>query len=251
MIKAVIFDMDGVLIDSEPLWRKMESRVYQAMGLPVTEKTFLATTGVRLDMAVEKIYEMFPWGKIPTKEEVVERILSEMEKAIGRNRKASRHPGGGRMPACRTGRDSHGVEKPVKPCEGVIEALALCQKKGVKLALASSSPMRLINVTLQALQLTQSFSVIHSGEFEEHPKPAPDIYLTTAHMLKVIPAECIAIEDSPVGIESATRAGMRCIAIVDPHHKDDPRYEIADIRLHSLKELDETLWNRLNKLSTC
>ena len=97
MIKAVIFDMDGVLIDSEPIWRRVEAKVYLAMGLPVTEKTFLATTGVRLDMAVAKIYELFPWGKTPAKEEVVERILSEMEKAIGRDRKASRHPGGGRL----------------------------------------------------------------------------------------------------------------------------------------------------------
>ena len=138
------------------------------------------------------------------------------------------------------------MEKPVKPCEGVIEALALCQKKGAKLALASSTPLKLINVTLQTLQLTNYFEIIHSGEHEKNPKPAPAIYLTVVKKLKVKPTECIAIEDSPVGIESATRAGMHCIAIVDPHHKDDPRYEIADVRLNSLKDFNENIWNKLN-----
>src|SRR3989338_7544681 len=94
--------------------------------------------------------------------------------------------------------------------------------------------MRIIDITLETLGLQKAFSIIHSGEFEKHPKPAPDIYLTVTKQLKVDPKNCLAVEDSPVGIQSAISAGMPCIAIIDKHHKNNPQYELTDISLDSL-----------------
>lgn len=219
MIKAVIYDMDGVLIDSEPLWRQAEIKTFADVGVQLTDTMCRETTGLRVDEVVEYWYHKFPWQNTPKKE--VEEILWKSIIHLVK---------------------TEGVAK-----EGVYESLKFVKSKNVKLALASTSAMMLINAVIEKLQLKDYFEVIHSAEFETYGKPHPGVYLSTAKQLNVNPAFCIAIEDSINGIVAAKAAKMKCIAIPDDVLQGDKRLGIADITLFSLKDVNQELWNEFNK----
>jgi mannitol-1-/sugar-/sorbitol-6-/2-deoxyglucose-6-phosphatase len=125
------------------------------------------------------------------------------------------------------------------PMPGVTEAIALFRKLGLRLAIASSSPRRLIDAVCERLGLTE-IEVRCSALDEVNGKPAPDVYLAAARALGVAPARCLAIEDSAHGVVAAKSAGMRCIAIPDPLLGADPGFREADAVLPSLTSLDET-----------
>src|SRR5581483_1428037 len=127
-------------------------------------------------------------------------------------------------------------------------AIALFGRCGLRLAIASSSPRRLIDAVCDRLGL-DGIEVRCSGMDEAHGKPAPDVYLTAARRLGVAAARCLALEDSPNGVASATAAGMRCVAVPDPLLAADPRYRRADLVLRSLTELDDAALRRLGVLS--
>lgn len=218
MLKAVIFDMDGVLIDSEPLWRKALSLVFNSMGIPFAEEMGIETMGTRIDHAVIYWHEKFKWHT-PTLPEVEKRIMKEVEKLIIRQG---------------------------KPKDGAREALKFFHGKKLKVALASSAHMHLIRTVLHTLKIEYFFDLVHSAEYEKHPKPAPDVYLTTAQKLGVKPAECLVIEDSPVGVAAGKNAGMLTIAIPSPGVENDPGIKQAVYRLNSLKEINEEFWEEIN-----
>jgi sugar-phosphatase len=121
---------------------------------------------------------------------------------------------------------------------GVAAAIELFERHGLALAIASSSPPRMIDAVCERLGLG-AIEVRCSAEDEARGKPAPDVYLTAARRLGVAPTNCLAVEDSPYGIESARSAGMRCVAVPDPMLAADPRYGEADLVIASLTELDE------------
>jgi beta-phosphoglucomutase-like phosphatase (HAD superfamily) len=125
-----------------------------------------------------------------------------------------------------------------QPTPGVTAAIARFERYGLALAIASSSPPRLIDAVCDRLGLA-SIQVRCSGHDEVQGKPAPDVYLTAAHRLGVAPASCLAMEDSPHGIAAAKSAGMRCVAVPDPLLAADPRYGHADLVISSLTELNE------------
>jgi len=127
---------------------------------------------------------------------------------------------------------------------GVTAAIALFERHGLRLAIASSSPLRLIDAVCDRLGLAR-ITVRCSAMDEVRGKPAPDVYLTAARRLGVAAAACLALEDSPNGIASARSAGMRCVAVPDPLLADDPRYREADLILPSLTGLDEATLRRL------
>jgi sugar-phosphatase len=128
---------------------------------------------------------------------------------------------------------------------GVPEAIALFRRHGLRLAIASSSPKRLIDVVCARLGL--DIEVRCSALDERGGKPAPDVYLTAARRLRLDPARCLAVEDSPAGVVSATSAGMRCLAVPDPLLAGDPRYDRADLVLPSLTQLDEPTLRKLTQ----
>jgi mannitol-1-/sugar-/sorbitol-6-/2-deoxyglucose-6-phosphatase len=218
MIKAVIYDMDGILIDSEPLWRRAEIDVFRQVGVHLSEDMCRQTTGLRMDETVDYWYRRFRW-RGASKKQIIEMVYKEV---------------------------IHLVKTEGFANEGVYSSLEFVREQGAKSALASTSDMALIGAVLEKLQLKDRFAVIHSAEFEVYGKPHPAVYLSTARQLGVDPTSCVAIEDSINGMVAAKAARMKCIAIPDPILIGDKRLGIADVVLSSLKNIDQELWNCLD-----
>ena len=207
-MKAAIFDMDGLLIDSEPLWQEAEISVLGSLGVPLTRELCRQTLGVRLDGVVRHWYEEFPWQSESL--EVVEAQILEVVTRL--------------------------ILERAKPMPGVREIISLLSAAKYELAVASSSPMQLIRTALEKFGIIEFFSVLHSADEEDEGKPNPAVYLTTMSRLGVDPIHCIAFEDSVLGVRAAKSAGARVIAVPDPADLSDPRFTDADVVLSSLTE---------------
>lgn len=212
-IRAVIFDMDGILIDSEPFWRQAEIEVFGTVGLHLTEQQCMETTGLRIDEVVALRHAQHPWST-PSQAEIAHSIVSRVAELV----------------------TERGV--PLPGVEGAIEAV---RHAGLRLALASSSSMFLIQTNLRALGLDGMFEVVQSAEGEPLGKPHPGVYLKTAALLRVDPVDCLAIEDSVNGVISAKAARMRTVAIPEGHATGDPRYGVSDFQLSSLLDFPALL----------
>lgn len=208
---AVIFDMDGLLIDSEPFWSQVEIEIFNDLGIPMNESMTSQTTGLRNDEVVKYWYARFPWTG-----------MSQAE-------------------VCRTmiARMSDLLMTMGQPMPGAIEAVNLCRELNLPLALATSSPMGLIDTVLKRLDLKDAFDVITSAEAEEFGKPHPAVYLTASRRLGIEPTKCVALEDSVRGVISAKAASMGCIAVPAPENLEDERFAIADVTLNSLEQITE------------
>lgn len=218
MISAVIFDMDGVLIDSEPFWQESEMEVFGRAGLALTREMCLQTMGLRVDEVVEYWRRGRDFDDAPA---------GALEEAIV----------GGVVERIR----SQGVAR-----EGAAHALGFFRARGLRVALASSSAYRLIGAVTERLGLDGEFEVVYSAEDEEYGKPHPGVYLSTARRLGVTPAGCLAVEDSFNGVLAAKAARMKCVAVPEPAQRRDPRFAIADAALDSLADLNEEVWRLLN-----
>ncbi len=130
---------------------------------------------------------------------------------------------------------------------GAKEALDFFSRKGLPIALASSSTMDLINAFLKKFDLHHYFSEIVSAEHEKYGKPHPGVYLETARRLNIEPISCLALEDSFHGVIAAKAARMLTIAVPTQHLSDDPRFEASDIKLLSLTDLTEEVFLQLNR----
>jgi mannitol-1-/sugar-/sorbitol-6-/2-deoxyglucose-6-phosphatase len=210
MIKAVIFDMDGVLIDSEPLWKIAEKKTFAKVGISLTTEMCNLTMGYRSNEVVDYWYEKFPWEGI-SKNELEEDMVSSVTDEISANGKAM---------------------------AGVDQALNIFKENNFKIGLASSSSSKIINVVLDQLGIRHFFDVVQSAENEEYGKPHPAVFLQAAARLKVHPTHCLVIEDSVNGVIAAKAARMKVIAIPDHTLAGDKRFAIADIMLNSLEELE-------------
>ena len=218
MIEAVIFDMDGLLIDSEPLWQEAEILVFERVGINLTSELCQRTQGLRIDEVVDYWYSRYPWDNL-TKSEVEESIVSQVIDLI---------------------------QLKGEPLPGVEQAIAFVESKDVKVALASSSSTIIIQAALQKLGLSEIFTEVYSAESEVLGKPHPGVYLTTAKKLNVPPQSCLALEDSLNGVLAAKAAQMKCIAIPEAVQQDNPKFAIADRLLTSLEGLNDSVWNSLN-----
>ncbi len=210
--RAAIFDMDGLLVDSEPFWRSVEVDVFSELGVDITP---LLSRGLTLGMRTDEVVAFFrsrlDWGGTGDRE-VVARIVDGIVAAIWE-------------------------ETELLP--GAVEAIDHLAGLGLKVALASGSTRPVIDAVLQRFELGDRFQAVCSAADDELGKPHPAVFMRTAELLEVDPPECVVLEDSLNGCIAAKAARMRCIAVPAPRHLDDPRFAIADLRLTSLEAIGD------------
>ena len=203
---AVIFDMDGVLIDSEPLWKIAMEEVFKSVGCALTRKDFQKTVGLRLDEVIQYWYEHTGWENA-TPKEIEVAIVNKMIELLNENG---------------------------TPLKGVVETLEFLKQKGKKIGLATSSYAVLIDTVLDALHIRHYFDFTHSAENESHGKPHPAVYLTVANKLSVQPKKCLVIEDSLNGIISGKAARMSVVCIPEKSHSPEPKLSLADFQFDDM-----------------
>lgn len=218
MFEAVIFDMDGLLIDSEPFWRAAEKEVFGNLGIEVTEDLAVETSRMTTREVTEYWYNHKPWK---------EKCLEEVEQAVINRVGELIHNNGRMMP-------------------GVIELLQYFKQLGYKIGLATNSPYSLVPKTLDKLQIERYFDITISSDFVEKGKPYPDIYLKTACELKVLASKCIVFEDSKSGILAALAAGMNVVAVPESGEFDNKKFDIANIKIRKLSDFCDKHMKMLN-----
>ncbi|TQI80323.1 sugar-phosphatase [Serratia fonticola] len=209
-IETAIFDMDGLLIDSEPLWSQAELDIFGTLGLDLSNRHKLPDTlGLRIDLVVKMWYQAMPWQGV-SQEEVAGRIIERAIELVHEKR-------------------------PLLP--GVQQALELCRDQGLKIGLASASPLHMQQQVLKMFDLERYFDQLVSAEYLPYSKPHPEVYLIAAERLASEPSHCITLEDSFNGMIATKAARMRSIVIPAQEYSQDPRWALADYKLQSLEQL--------------
>lgn len=206
---AVIFDMDGVLIDSEPLWKIAMEDVFHSVGCMITKNDFQRTVGLRIDEVIAFWYKETGWENA-TPKEVEQRIIARMIELI--------HENGNPLP-------------------GVHQTIEFLKSEGLKIGLATSSYRILIDTVLKVLDLEASFDFTHSAEAEQYGKPHPAVYLTVSENLGVLPEHCLVVEDSLNGIIAAKAAKMKVVCIPEKTHTPEPKLHVADFLFEDMTKL--------------
>jgi sugar-phosphatase len=209
-IEATLFDMDGLLIDSEVLWHEAEIEIFGGLGVDLDEATDRSTKGLFVAEVVEYWYDRYPWSG-PSKSDVVALLLARVGELIETK---------GRM------------------LPGAERAIALTSARG-PVALASSTPLALIERALDHFGLRDRFVSLHSAEFEPYGKPHPGVFLTAAAALGVAPDRCLVLEDSAAGVLAAKAGRMTVVAVPTPSDRKLAVFLLADLLLDSLEDLSE------------
>src|SRR4030095_3080653 len=217
MIDTVIFDMDGVIIDSEPVYFKIDKQMFEELNIAVSFEEHCSYVGTSSQNM---------WNAIITKHGIADQPEELMRKEYSLYKE-------------------HLVNATdLQPIEGVVELINDLYKNNFKLVLASSSRMETIDIILNKFKLAELFIIKVSGSELAHSKPHPEIFQKAAELIKSEPKECVVIEDSKNGITAAKAAGMKCIGFLNPS-SGDQNLASADMVIRSLKELDASLIERL------
>ncbi len=204
--KAVIWDMDGVIVATAPYHLRAWQQVFRKRGVDFTKEDFRSNFGQRNDTIVRNTLGQ------GTPQSEIDAITTEKENNF-RNR----------------------VRQRIKPLPGAINLIKSLAEHGFKVALASSAPTENIQLLITGLGINSYFQVIISGRDVPEGKPSPLGFLLAAQRLGVKPKNCIVIEDAIAGIAAAKKAGMRCLAITNTH----PRTSLteADLIADTLEEI--------------
>lgn len=181
---AIVFDMDGVLLDSEPLHYQALSSVLRADGVSLSRAANEAFIGSTVEATFGALIAQY--GLPRSMAEYIQTYDAAVLEVL---------------------------EAPRQPADGVVDLLCAARARGMRVALASSSRRLWIDATLRSIGLSRAFEVVVSGDDVQHGKPDPEIYLLAASCLGLPPEHCLAIEDAPNGVLSARRAGMSVIGV--------------------------------------
>lgn len=203
-ITAVLFDMDGLVLDTEKLYTRFWQEAANALGYPMTKEQALGMRSLNRGVGLAKMQSYF--GPEVDYDKIRNKRIELMDAFV----------------------EQEGVT--LKP--GIHELLAYLKEHGIKTAIATSSPLERTLLYLGSVGLEQSFDELVSGYMVEKGKPEPDIYLYAAEKLGVKPSECMVLEDSPAGILAAYRAG--CLPVMVPD-QDKPDKETKAM-LYALAE---------------
>lgn len=213
MLNTVIFDMDGLLIDSEPLWQEVGIEVLKDFGIRLTIEQYYSSTGLRTPEWIEYWFNQF---NIDTQhaEAAIERI--EQKAILNIEQKGNAFAGAGYI-------------------------LEFFKKINFKIGLATSSPLRLVEVVTKKLDIKEFFDAFSSAETLPHGKPHPLVYLNCAEQLKSSPMQCLCFEDSFNGLISAKAARMKCVVVPVKEQQGDLKWKAADLQLTSLLDFNKEL----------
>ena len=212
-IRGVLFDMDGIVLDSEKLYNRFWIEGAQDLGFPMTYEQSLGMRSLNREAGQIKLNEYF--GPTASYVAILERRIARMDAYIAQ----------------------HGVD--LKP--GIRELLTFLRENHIPCAITSSSPMPVIRQHLTSHNLLSLFDKLCSGHDVPKGKPEPDIYLYGAASLNLQPSECLALEDSPTGVLSAFRAGCLPVMIPDLDQPDQNTIDLLYAKADSLTDVIKLL----------
>ncbi len=217
-LNTVIFDIDGLLIDSEPLWNEAATELFQQYGVNMTEEQYKSTTGLRTKEFVQWWFQYFNIGNSELKraeEKIVELVLLK-------------------------------IEEKGKIMPGVPYIFDFFQRKSFKIGLATSSPPALIDLVVRLSGIEKYLHATASAEDLAYGKPHPQVYLDCAASLGSTPTSCICFEDSFNGMIAAKAARMKCVIVPHSSQQKDQRWGAADLKLSSLQNFGELHFDLVN-----
>ena len=192
MIKGVIFDMDGVLVDNRDAHIEAFEIICRKYGVPFDREKFMPTFGMTNDLILERlmpeVIKTTDWKKIAVEKENIYREI---------------------------------FERTIAPAKGLVDFLTALKKEGYKTAVGSSGNTPNVNFVLDRCGIAGYFDAIANGDMITRGKPDPEVYLLAAKKLELAPGECIVVEDAPVGIRAARSAGESVVAIASTFRRED------------------------------
>lgn len=211
--RALLFDFDGLLVNSEEIWEVVEREIIRNHGGEYDPDIIHKYIGTGLLVWSEAIVREYQFPIAP--ELFLEELLSMIIPALAEH---------------------------AQPMPGAVATITTAKAMGVPIAIASSSPRMLVEPVVRKLGWDVAIPVRCTGDEVAHAKPAPDVYLLAAERLGVAPSDCLVLEDSVNGARAATAAGMHCIAVPNPAYSDAHFEGITVAVIPSLTELDLSLW---------
>lgn len=216
MKKAVIFDMDGVLVDNRDIHIEAFQIMFKRHGYECESKTILKTFG---QVNKQILSSIFGEGTL-TEQQIIDYGLEK--EAIYREI----------------------FEKEIKPVDGLVEFLKELKSRGIKIAVGSSGPLKNVEYVLEKCGIGEYFDTIVHGDMVENGKPDPEIFLTAARELGATPEESLVFEDAFAGIEAARKAGMNIVALATTYTEAELAGTGYDHIINDFTEVDATILDK-------
>ena len=218
-LNTVIFDMDGLLIDSEPLWQEAATEIFAVYGKKLSREEYAKTTGLRSSEFVAWWLKDYKFDKTE-----LDKVANDLNDLVIRK-----------------------IIEKGKPLPGIAHILNFFQSLGFKIGLATSSPIKIANTVTAMLGIDEVIQVKTSAEKLNYGKPHPEVYLECAKALQSSPLECICFEDSINGMIAAKASRMKCVVVPAYSQQKDEKWSLADLRISSLGNFSELHINILNR----